>query len=159
MSHGRYELSQRQWELIREALPQPSIRADGKGRPSRSDTELLNGIFWILCSGSPWRDLPEKYGPWQTVYDRFRKWQQRGVFVRILKRLRLRLQQDGCLDLNTWFMDATINKAYKAAAGAKKRRGRLGPRQVQGRLLHQGAPAMLWQGLPAAGAFDRWTGR
>lgn len=121
MSHGRYELSQRQWELIKNELPQPVIREDGKGRPSRSDREILNGIFWILCSGSPWRDLPEKYGPWQTVYDRFRKYQQQGVFERILKKLRLRLQQDGYLDLTTWFVDATINKAHKSAAGAKKK--------------------------------------
>lgn len=119
MSHGRYGLSQRQWELIRDELPQPLVRADGKSRPSRSDRELLNGVFWILCSG-----MPAKYGPWQTVYDRFRKWQQLGVFERVLSRLRLRLQQDGYLDLNTWFVDATINKAHKAAAGAKKKKPR-----------------------------------
>ena len=124
MSHGRYELSQRQWELIQDELPRPSLRGDGKGRPSRSDREVLNGIFWILCSGSPWRDLPAKYAPWQTVYDRFRKWQQLGVFERILNRLRLRLQQDGYLDLSTWFVEATINKAHKAAAGAKKKKAR-----------------------------------
>lgn len=124
MSHGRYELSQGQWELVKDELPQPVIRKDGKGRPSRSDRELLNGVFWILCSGSPWRDLPAKYGPWQTVYDRFRKWKQLGVFERVLSRLRLRLQQDGYLDLNTWFVDATINKAHKAAAGAKKKKSR-----------------------------------
>ncbi|PTX18036.1 putative transposase of IS4/5 family DUF4096 [Pontibacter mucosus] len=63
MSHGRYELSQRQWELIQEELPRPVSREDGKGRPSRPDRELLNGMFWILCSGSPWRDLPDRYGP------------------------------------------------------------------------------------------------
>ncbi|WP_425440665.1 transposase [Pontibacter mucosus] len=107
--------------------------------------------------GSPWRDLPAKYGPWQTVYDRFRKWQQLGVFARILSRLRLRLQQDGYLDLNTWFVDATVNRAHKAAAGAKKRRP--GPRQVPGRFLHQGAPFVLWQGLSAAGAPDQRAGR
>ena len=121
MSYGRYELSQRQWELVKDELPQPSVRADGKDRPSRSDRELLNGVFWILCSGSPWRDLPAKYGPWQTVYDRFRKWQQLGVFEQILNKLRLRLQQDGCFDVHTWFVDATINRAHKAAAGAKRK--------------------------------------
>lgn len=124
MSHGRYELSQRQWELVKDELPRPVAREDGKGRPSRSDREILNGIFWLLCSGSPWRDLPERYGPWQTVYDRFRKYRQRGVFDRILTKLRFRLQQDGYLDLNTWFVDATINKAHKAAAGAKKKRAK-----------------------------------
>lgn len=127
VSHGRYELSERQWELVRAELPQPVVRADGKGRPSRSDKEILNGIFWILCSGSPWRDLPEKYGPWQTVYDRFRKYQQQGVYERILQKLRLRLQRDGYLDLSTWFVDATINKAHKSAAGAKKKKQQTRP--------------------------------
>lgn len=125
MSHGRYELSQRQWELIEPALPQ--VREEGKGRPARSNREMLNGIFWILCSGSPWRDLPEKYGPWQTVYDRFRKWQQQGVIERVLDTLRLRLQQDGYLDLNTWFVDATITRAHKSAAGAKKKQSSTRP--------------------------------
>jgi transposase len=100
VSHGRYELSQRQWELIRDELPQPESREDGKGRPSRLGREILNGVFWFLCSGSPWRDLPEKYAPWHTVYDRFRKYQQRGVFERVLQKLRLRLQQDGYLTNN-----------------------------------------------------------
>ncbi|HEY4652685.1 MAG TPA: transposase [Pontibacter sp.] len=120
MSHGRYELSERQWELVKKELPWPVVRADDKGRPSRSDRGMLNGIFWFLCSGSPWRDLPEKYGPWQTVYDRFRKGQQQVVYEGILHKLRLRLQQYGSLELSTWFVDATINKAHKSTAGAKK---------------------------------------
>lgn len=99
MSHGIYELSQRQWELIEPE--RPTIREEGKGRPVRSNREMLNGIFWILCSGSPWRDMPQKYGPWQTVYDRFGKWRQQGVIDRVLHTLRLRLQEDGYLDLNT----------------------------------------------------------
>ncbi|WP_089321979.1 transposase [Pontibacter ummariensis] len=74
----------------------------------------------MLCSGSPWRDLPEKYGPWQTVYDRFRMWQQQGVFEKELRKLRLRLLQGGYLDQNPWLVETTFNKAHKAAAGAKK---------------------------------------
>mgnify|MGYP000270454307 CR=1 FL=1 len=58
----RYELTDTQWDLI-EAI----------GRPRLDDRRLFNGILWILCSGAAWRDLPERYGKWQTVYSRFRR--------------------------------------------------------------------------------------
>ncbi len=66
---GRYELSDQSWEMIKDIVspPQPM------GHPRRDDRQVLNGIFWILCSGAKWRDLPERYGPWKTVYDRFRQ--------------------------------------------------------------------------------------
>ena len=121
MAYGRYELSEGQWQLIQDELPLGKGKAGSRGRPARSNRELLNAIFWILCTGSPWRDLPERYGPWQTVYDRFAKWRKQGVFERILVKLQVKLQQDGLIDLDTWFVDSTVNRAHKAAAGAKKK--------------------------------------
>ena len=59
----RYELTDEQWELIGDLFPSER----GNGRPYRSHREVMNGIMWILNSGSPWRDLPERYGPWKTV--------------------------------------------------------------------------------------------
>ena len=128
MAYGRYELSEVQWQLVQDELPLGKVQTGGRGRPSRSNRELLNAIFWILCSGSPWRDLPEKYGPWQTVYDRFSKWQKLGVFERILAKLQVKLQQDGFIDLDTWFIDSTVNRAHKAAAGAKKKASKALPK-------------------------------
>lgn len=69
----RYELSDAQWDQIHDLFP--SISRD-RGRPRREDRHLLNAIFWILCSGAAWRDLPERHGPWQTAYNRFRQWKQ-----------------------------------------------------------------------------------
>ena len=77
---GRYEISDNGWALIEDIVSPPQRT----GRPRRDDRQVLNGIFWILCSGAKWRDLPERYGPWKTVYDRFRQWRDDGTFEAIL---------------------------------------------------------------------------
>jgi len=52
--------------------------------------KVVNGLMWKLCTGAQWRDLPERYGPWQTVYERLTRWRREGLFDRILDRLRLK---------------------------------------------------------------------
>lgn len=64
----RHELSDEQWATICPLLPARTART---GRPPRDPRLIWNGIFWILRTGAPWRDLPERFGPWQTVYDHF----------------------------------------------------------------------------------------
>ncbi|WP_244307060.1 transposase [Azotobacter salinestris] len=82
---------------------------------------MLNGIFWILCSGAKRRDLPERYGPWKTVYQRFRLWRDNGTFEQVLRHLHLRLREDGFIDLDTWMVDSTSIRATRAASGARKK--------------------------------------
>ena len=113
----RYELHDNQWDAIKELFPERV----GKGRPGRSARQMLNGILWILCSGAAWRDLPERFGPWKTVYHRFREWQQSGVFEQILMLLHLKLNKEGLIDWDLWEVDSTTIKASKSAAGAKKK--------------------------------------
>ena len=115
----RYELSDTQWDQIEDLFP---TSPHSRGRPRREDRLLLNAIFWILCSGAAWRDLPERYGPWQTAYDRFRQWKQERLFDQILERLHIQLDEEGLINYATWMMDATIIHASKAAAGARKKR-------------------------------------
>lgn len=62
---------------------------------------MLDGIFWILCSGAAWRDLPERFGPWSTIYQQFRDWRDDGTFDRVLERLHARLKHEGLIDLDT----------------------------------------------------------
>lgn len=92
------------------------------GRPRSDDRLVLNGIFWILCSGAAWRDLPERFGPWSTVYQRFRDWRDDDTFDRVLKRLHVRLNQEGLIDLDTWMIDSTAVRATRASSGAEKMR-------------------------------------
>ena len=69
MSRRRYELTDKQFERIEPVLPE----VDGRGCPFKDHRQVLNGIFWILGSGALWRDLPDRYGSWKTVYDRFHR--------------------------------------------------------------------------------------
>ena len=78
----RHELTDEQWALVDPLIPRSKART---GCPPKETRLMLDGIFWILCAGAPWRDLPERFGPWQTVYDHFSKWRRNGVFARILE--------------------------------------------------------------------------
>ena len=113
---GRYELHEWQWQLIRDLFPPPKAT----GRKRRDPRQMLDAIFWILCSGASWRDLPERYGPWQSAYHWYRIWTNDGTLDRILERLQVWLSAKGLLDSNAWFVDSTIVRASRAAAGAKK---------------------------------------
>jgi transposase len=62
------DLTDAQWEYISALIPQPPRRDDGKGRPWRPARDVLNGVLWILRTGAPWKDLPERYPPYQTVH-------------------------------------------------------------------------------------------
>lgn len=117
---GRYELSDQRWQMIEDIVSPPQTM----GRPRRDDRQMLNGVLWILCSGAQWRDLPERYGPWKTVYQRFRQWRDDGTFDRVLTRLHLRLREDGLMDLDTWMVDSTTIRATRSASGAGKKGGR-----------------------------------
>ena len=113
----RHELSDAQWERLRPLLPPPP---QGRGRPRRDDRTVVDGILWRLATGVPWRDLPERYGPWRTVYSRFRRWQQHGVWGRVLAALQAEADARGELDWALHFLDGTTVRAHQHAAGAKK---------------------------------------
>ena len=79
---------------------------------------MLNGILWILRTGAPWRDLPERFGPWRTVYGYFQQWRADETFDRILQALQIRLDRDGKIDWDLWCIDGSNVRAARAAAGA-----------------------------------------
>ena len=68
------DLTDEQWEVLEPLIPEPPRRADGRGRPRPNAREILNGILWVSRTGAPWRDLPERYPPYQTFYRRFKRW-------------------------------------------------------------------------------------
>ena len=113
----RHALTERQWERLRPLLPPPP---KGRGRPRHDDRTIIEGILWRLATGVPWRDLPERYGPWQTVYSRFRRWQQAGVWDRLLAAVQAEGDAAGALDWSVHVLDGTTVRAHQHAAGAKK---------------------------------------
>jgi transposase len=83
---------------------------------------MLNGMLWRLNTGAPWRDLPERFGPWQTVYHRFNALRKSGLIDRIIERLQLRLNEAGLIDPELFCIDGTNARAARAAAGAAKKK-------------------------------------
>ena len=74
----RYGLNEQQWRVLEPLLPRQE-----RGGARRSHRTILNGILWRLHTGTPWRDVPARYGPWQTVYDRFVRWRRDGTWRRL----------------------------------------------------------------------------
>ena len=84
---------------------------------------MVNGILWILATGSQWRDLPKEYGKWKTVYERFRLWSRNGFWDQILERLLAGRQAKGQIDWELFSIDGSLVRSHKAAAGAAQKRG------------------------------------
>lgn len=108
------DLTDQQWEII-EPLFQEKRRADGRGRPWRDARDVLNGVLWILRTGAPWKDLPDRYPPYQTCHRRFQQWERSGVFRAVLQCLAEDLRKRGKLDLTEGFIDASFSAAKKGA--------------------------------------------
>lgn len=105
-------MTDQEWEQIVPLLP--AEKNSRPGRPSKDNRLMINAMVWIVRSGAPWRDLPERYGPWKSVYSRFRKWIEDGILDNIFRILSLEAE------LDELFLDATIVKAHQHSAGAKK---------------------------------------
>jgi transposase len=115
-SFTRFDLTEQEYASLEAFLPLE--RSGQSGRPFRSHRQILNGILWIHRSGAPWRDLPDHYGPWTTVYGRFRRWCQEGLWATILNRLHARGRRLGRIDFEFAAVDGSVVSAHKAAAGA-----------------------------------------
>ena len=114
----RHELSDAQWAKIVGLLPiTPGPRS------KRGDRVFVNAVMWRLKTGAPWRDIPERYGSWKTIYNRFARWAKRGVWERVFKALRIG-DDVGSL------IDGSVVRAHQDAAGGKG-----------------GSDAMLWAAL------------
>ena len=90
------------------------------GHPNLDHRTIINGIRWRLRTGAPWRDLPERYGKWQTLYSRFRRWRRAGIWDRLLAALQAAGDARGDLDWSLHFVDGSVVRAHQHAAGAKK---------------------------------------
>jgi transposase len=121
------DLTDEQWAILEPLLPEPNKRSDGRGRPWRPAREVLNGVLWVLRTGAPWHDLPERYPPYQTCHRRFQTWVREGTLEGILKALAQDLKERGGLDLSECFIDGTFIVAKKGGgrwerpSGAKVR--------------------------------------
>jgi transposase len=130
----RHDLNDDQWSLVSPFIPKSTATT---GRPASDRRLMLNGIFWILATGAGWRDLPDRFGPWQTVYDHFRKWRKSGVFDCIIEALQVKLDNNGYIDWELWCVDGSSIRAARAAAGADKKVSSVTPMNL--RITHWAA--------------------
>lgn len=117
----RFDLSDEEYALLKPFLPPE--RSGKAGRPWAAHRKTLDGIFWILRTGAPWRDLPQGYGPFSTVHNRLTRWRQEGRWQKILDKLEALARKLGRLDFSMGDLDGSVIRAHKAAAGAKKKAG------------------------------------
>jgi transposase len=117
------DLTDEQWEVVQPLIPVPPRRPDGRGRPRIDARKILNGILWIMRTGAPWHDMPERYPSYQTCHRRFQEWVRAGVFERILITLAADLRERGELDLSECFIDGTSVIAKKGAQGWERPSG------------------------------------
>lgn len=106
---ARYDLSEFEWKIIEPLLPR-----GGLGKARVDDRRVVNGIFYVLRTGTPWRDLPERYGPYTTVYNRFNRWAKKGVWLAMFEALASKSPQSMHL------IDSSIIRAHQHAAGGKR---------------------------------------
>lgn len=115
--HHRGELTDAQWQRLQPLLPSLAPRV---GRPSLDHRLVVNGILWILRTGAPWRDMPQRYGKWQTVSGRFYRWRKDGLWQRILSSLQQQANLKGQLNWQLHHVDGSVIRAHQHAAGAKR---------------------------------------
>lgn len=116
----RHEVTDKQWKFLRPLVAMARAKT---GRRRSHPRKMLNGSMWILRTGAPWRDLPGRFGPWQTVYEYFSAWRSNGTFDKVLEALQIRLDREGKIDWDLWCIDGSNVRASRAAAGASKKVG------------------------------------
>ena len=106
----RYDLTDFEWSVIEPLLPM-----DRRGPKPRNNRQIINGMFYILRCGAPWRDLPERYGPYTTVYNRFNRWRKAGIWDRLMDAIVK--AHDGRVQM----IDSSIVRVHQHASGPQKK--------------------------------------
>ncbi|WP_374935585.1 IS5 family transposase [Streptomyces sp. B226SN101] len=112
---GRDDLTDEQWDLIEPLMP-----SSGRGGQWRNHRQVIDGILWQLRTGAPWRDVPERYGPWKTLHERLRRWTAGGTWDRILEHVQT-LQADAGRIEWVFSIDSSVVRAHQHSAGARKK--------------------------------------
>lgn len=108
---ARGDLTDNEWELIKPHVPL------GTRGPIPDLRSYFNAIMWRLCTGTPWRDVPERYGSWSTIYDRFLMWASTGLFQKLMDAMIAHAAARENLDLDLVSVASTIARAHHHAAG------------------------------------------
>lgn len=114
------DISDFQWNLLRDLLEEPSNGKRKRGRPRQDTRSVLNGILWILRTGAQWADMPDRYPPYQTCHRYFQNWVRNGTWDKILWRIAKDLKDRGKIDITECFIDGTFASAKKGGSVLEK---------------------------------------
>ena len=136
----RYDLTDFEWSVIEPILPKGR-----RGQQPQNNRRVMNGIFWVLRTGAPWRDLPERYGPYTTAYNRFNRWRKAGIWDGLMAAV---TKAHGS---KVQMIDSSIVRVHQHASGPKKEwRSLCGPKPRRLRSIksvlspHQSTEALVW---------------
>lgn len=129
MDENRLLLTDHTWELIEAVLD--DVKSPAGAPPLLSDRDFVEAVLYLARAGLPWRDLPERFGDWNAAYQRFRRWEGRGLW----RELFLRLPAEDLGEVHDLFFDSTVLRAHQHAAGAAGKKG--------------GKPLRAWAGAGA----------
>ena len=125
------DLTDEQWQVIETILPPDRVRSDRRGRPWTDRRTTLNGILWILRTGAPWKDLPRRYGAFQTVHRRFQNWVRSKVLEQVLLAVAQDLKDRGGVDLSETFIDGSFAPTKKGGSVWERLNAARAPRSWQ----------------------------
>jgi transposase len=138
----RHAIKDADWDRIQDLLPgQPGQH----GKAAKDNRLFLDAVLWIAKTGAPWRDLPARFGLWNSVWRRFDRWAKKGVWLRVFEAL-----QDP--DLEWILLDSTVVRAHQHAAGAPKKKTAAGARGMRpwGGVGAGSRPRFIWPSMPSA---------
>jgi len=125
------DLTEAQWAVLDRLIPEPVRRKDRRGRPWKPRRDVLNGILYILRTGAPWADLPDRYPPYQTCHRRFQQWVRSGIIRGVLEALAEELRAGGNFDLEEAFIDGSFAPAKRGALASARQSVAKAPRSWQ----------------------------
>ena len=141
------ELTNEQWNRIEPIIIATTPVKDPRGRKGRDPREVMNGILWILRTGAPWKDLPQRYPPYQTCHRRFQQWVRQGVFQRIAQELVEDLNERGKIDIREAFIDGSFAPAKKGVLLSARQSVSKAPRSWQLQTLLVFLSPLTWKVL------------
>ncbi|WP_443063950.1 IS5 family transposase [Streptomyces sp. NBC_00376] len=143
---GRGDLTNAEWDRLESFLP----RGGGRGGRWSDHRRVINGVLYRVRTGVQWRDLPERFGPWETVYKRHRRWSADGTWKMLLSRIQAAEDAAGRIDWDV-SVDSTAVRAHQHAADARKASAAEGPQKGNVRGTNQVDPVLPETGRPAGG--------
>jgi len=142
------DITDGQWEAVKPLFRAVEAKNTTRGRPLRDPRDVLNGVLWILRTGAPWKDMPDRYPPYQTCHRRFQYWVKYGLFQKLTAMLVEDLYKRGKIDIRETFIDGSFAPSKKGALLLARQNAVKAPKSWQFQTLLVFLSPQTWNTLP-----------